>query len=124
MLGGGSSQASSRAPARPSTGRLSLDHRQRQAGSPRDTGRVGRDLALALQCLCLALAGVMSFGKPCVAWQHMDRKSHVNKYLASQPYLQLEAVGRRVQFPDRTGLTAGLRYRFTSPVRPVTGRNR
>ena len=54
----------------------------------------------------------------------MDRKSHVNKYLASQPYLQLEAVGRRVQFPDRTGLTAGLRYRFTGPVRPVTGRNR
>ena len=30
----------------------------------------------------------------------------------------------RVQFPDRTGLTAGLRYRFTGPVRPVTGRNR
>ena len=30
----------------------------------------------------------------------------------------------RVQFPDRTGLTAGLRYRFTGPVRPDTGRNR
>ena len=30
----------------------------------------------------------------------------------------------RVQFPDRTGLTAGLRYRFNGPVRPVTGRNR
>ena len=30
----------------------------------------------------------------------------------------------RVQFSDRTGLTAGLRYRFTGPVRPVTGRNR
>ena len=30
----------------------------------------------------------------------------------------------RVFIPDRTGLTAGLRYRFTGPVRPVTGRNR
>ena len=33
-------------------------------------------------------------------------------------------VSPRVQFSDRTGLTAGLRYRFTGPVRPVTGRNR
>ena len=30
----------------------------------------------------------------------------------------------RVSIPDRTGLTAGLRYRFTGPVRPDTGRNR
>ena len=30
----------------------------------------------------------------------------------------------RVSNPDRTGLTAGLRYRFTGPVRPDTGRNR
>ena len=30
----------------------------------------------------------------------------------------------RVLISDRTGLTAGLRYRFTGPVRPVTGRNR
>ena len=30
----------------------------------------------------------------------------------------------RVHFSDRTGLTAGLRYRFTGPVRPVTSRNR
>ena len=36
----------------------------------------------------------------------------------------LHRVPPRVQFPDRTGLTAGLRYRFTGPVRPVTGRNR
>ena len=33
-------------------------------------------------------------------------------------------VSGRVFNPDRTGLTAGLRYRFTGPVRPVTGRNR
>ena len=33
-------------------------------------------------------------------------------------------VATRVSNPDRTGLTAGLRYRFTGPVRPVTGRNR
>ena len=37
------------------------------------------------------------------------------------PVLLLQA---RVSIPDRTGLTAGLRYRFTGPVRPVTGRNR
>ena len=30
----------------------------------------------------------------------------------------------RVFISDRTGLTAGLRYRFTGPVRPDTGRNR
>ena len=33
-------------------------------------------------------------------------------------------VASRVSNPDRTGLTAGLRYRFTGPVRPDTGRNR
>ena len=33
-------------------------------------------------------------------------------------------TGVRVHFSDRTGLTVGLRYRFTGPVRPVTGRNR
>ena len=33
-------------------------------------------------------------------------------------------VVSRVQFFDQTGLTAGLRYRFTGPVRPDTGRNR
>ena len=38
--------------------------------------------------------------------------------------IHLERLESRVQFPDRTGLTAGLRYRFTGPVRPVTGRNR
>ena len=31
---------------------------------------------------------------------------------------------RRVLKSDRTGLTAALRYRFTGPVRPVTGGNR
>ena len=30
----------------------------------------------------------------------------------------------RVLKSDRTGLTAALRYRFTGPVRPVTGGNR
>ena len=33
-------------------------------------------------------------------------------------------VGSRVLKSDRTGLTAALRYRFTGPVRPVTGGNR
>ena len=44
----------------------------------------------------------------------------------------LHHPGRHVRVPvrgrvlksDRTGLTAALRYRFTGPVRPVTGRNR
>ena len=38
--------------------------------------------------------------------------------------MYVQAVYTRVSNPDRTGLTAGLRYRFTGPVRPVTGRNR
>jgi len=33
-------------------------------------------------------------------------------------------VGYRVKFPDRSGLTAGVRFRLTGPVSPVTGRNR
>ena len=33
-------------------------------------------------------------------------------------------VSSRVLKSDRTGLTAALRYRFTGPVRPVTGGNR
>ena len=35
-----------------------------------------------------------------------------------------KALMPRVHFSDRTGLTVGLRYRFTGPVKPVTGRNR
>ena len=35
-----------------------------------------------------------------------------------------KALMPRVHFSDRTGLTAGLRCRFTGSVRPVTGRNR
>ena len=34
------------------------------------------------------------------------------------------SVSPRVLKSDRTGLTAALRYRFTGPVRPVTGGNR
>ena len=34
------------------------------------------------------------------------------------------AVKSRVLKSDRTGLTAAFRYRFTGPVRPVTGGNR
>ena len=33
-------------------------------------------------------------------------------------------VPSRVLFSDRSSLTAGIRFRLTGPVRPVTGRNR
>ena len=33
-------------------------------------------------------------------------------------------VGTRVLFPNRKPVTAALRYRYTGPVRPVTGGNR
>ena len=36
----------------------------------------------------------------------------------------MESSRYRVSFSDRIGLTAGVRYRYTGPVRPVTGRNR
>ena len=35
-----------------------------------------------------------------------------------------QAVGASVSFTDRTGQTAGVRYRYTGPVWPETGRNR
>ena len=34
------------------------------------------------------------------------------------------AIGARVLISDRCSVTAGLRYRYTGPVWPVTGRNR
>ena len=48
-------------------------------------------------------------------------RSRVKRVL---PCFRAGPAGSRVSFSDRTGLTAGVRYRYTGPVRPVTGRNR
>ena len=51
-------------------------------------------------------------------------KHHCTMWWWRRPGDRGRRGGSRVLKSDRTGLTAALRYRFTGPVRPVTGGNR
>jgi hypothetical protein len=44
--------------------------------------------------------------------------------LVTRDYVENRPLLTRVYLPDRSGLTGGVRFRYTGPVWPVTGRNR
>ena len=57
-----------------------------------------------------------------LSWLNQTKQNKKMKSLSLSP-LDVHVL-TRVLKSDRTGLTAALRYRFTGPVRPVTGGNR